>query len=170
MHEKEIVKDIRSQMTLFVYREENMRNQILEDLKEAMKAQDKLKLSVIRMVKAAMQMEELNTKRELTDEEVITIIAKQIKTRKESILEFEKGDRTDLIEQTNKEIDILNTYMPEPMTEEELKNTIEQVFQTVNPTSPSDMGRIMKELTPLIKGKADMSEVSRKVLEKIQNL
>ena len=94
-----------------------MRNQILEDLKEAMKAQDKLKLSVIRMVKAAIQMEELNTKRELTDEEVIGIIEKQIKTRKESILEFKKGNRTDLIEQTNKEIDILKTYIERLMSE-----------------------------------------------------
>lgn len=147
-----------------------MRNQIVEDLKEAMKAQDKLKLSVIRMIKAAIQMEELNTKRELTDEEVITIIAKQIKTRKESILEFEKGNRTDLIEQANKEIDMLNTYMPEQMSIEELQNTIEQVLQTVKPQSPSDMGRVMKELTPLIKGKADMSTASQLVREKIQNL
>ena len=147
-----------------------MRNQIVEDLKEAMKAQDKLKLSVIRMIKAAIQMEELNTKRELTDEEVIAIIAKQVKTRKESILEFEKGNRTDLIEQANKEIDMLNTYMPEQMSIEELQNTIEQVLQTVKPQSPSDMGRVMKELTPLIKGKADMSTVSQLVREKIQNL
>ena len=120
-----------------------MRNQILVDLKEAMKAQDKLKLSVIRMVKAAIQMEELNTKRELTDEEVIGIIEKQIKTRKESILEFEKGNRTDLIEQTNKEIDLLKIYMPEPFSEEEVMDLIEKVFEEVKPTSSSDMGKVM---------------------------
>ena len=77
-----------------------MRNQILEDLKTAMKNQDKETLSVIRMIKGAIQMEELNTKRELTDDEVIGIVSKQIKTRKESIAEFEKGNRNDLIEQT----------------------------------------------------------------------
>lgn len=147
-----------------------MRNQILEDLKNAMKAQDKLKLAVIRMVKSAIQMEELNTKKELTDEEVIGIIAKQIKTRKESIIEFEKGGRNDLVEQTNKEIAILDTYMPEPMSEEELVSTIEEVFKEINPSSPSDMGHVMAKLTPLIKGKADMSEVSKRVREKIQNL
>ena len=145
-----------------------MRNQILEDLKEAMKAQDKLKLSVIRMVKAAIQMEELNTKRELTDEEVIGIIEKQIKTRKESILEFKKGNRTDLIEQTNKEIDILKTYMPEPLSEEEVMQLIEKVFEEVNPNALSDMGKIMGKLTPLLKGRADMSTVSKIVREKMQ--
>ncbi len=145
-----------------------MRNQILEDLKEAMKAQDKLKLSVIRMVKSAIQMEELNTKRELTDEEVIGIIEKQIKTRNESILEFEKGNRTDLIEQTTKEIDILKTYMPEPLSEQEVMQLIEKVFEEVKPSAPSDMGKVMKELTPLLKGKADMSTVSKIVREKIQ--
>jgi len=147
-----------------------MRNKILEDLKSAMKAQDKIKLPVIRMVKAAIQMEELNVKRELTDDEVITIIGKQIKTRKESIVEFEKGNRQDLIDQTNAEIDILNEYMPEPLTEEELTKIINNVFEEVNPTSPSDMGKIMGKLTPLIKGRADMSNVSKIVRERIQSL
>ena len=147
-----------------------MRNQILEDLKNAMKAQDKKKLSVIRMVKAAIQMEELNAKRELTDDEVIGIIGKQIKTRKESIVEFEKGNRTDLIEQTMEEIDILNTYMPTPLTEEELTNIIDTVFEEVKPETVSDMGKVMGKLTPLIKGKADMSFVSKIVREKIQSL
>lgn len=147
-----------------------MRNQILEDLKNAMKAQDKKKLSVIRMVKAAIQMEELNAKRELTDDEVIGIIGKQIKTRKESIVEFEKGNRTDLIEQTTEEIDILNAYMPTPFTEEELTNIIDSVFEEVKPETVSDMGKVMGKLTPLIKGKADMSFVSKIVREKIQSL
>ena len=147
-----------------------MRNQILEDLKNAMKAQDKKKLSVIRMVKAAIQMEELNAKRELTDDEVISIIKKQIKTRKESIVEFEKGNRTDLIEQTTEEIDILNAYMPTPLTEEELTNIIDSVFEEVKPETVSDMGKVMGKLTPLIKGKADMSFVSKIVREKIQSL
>jgi hypothetical protein len=147
-----------------------MRDQILEDLKNAMKAQDKEKLSVIRMVKGAIQMEELNTKRNLTDEEVISVLSKQIKTRRESIAEFEKANRTDLIEKTEREIDILNTYMPEPLTEEELMNIINKVFEEVNPQTPKDMGIIMGKLTPLVKGKADMSLVSKTVKEKMSNL
>ena len=137
-----------------------MRNRILDDLKEAMKAQDKDLLAVIRAVKGAMQLEEINKKHELTDEEVIDVIAKQIKMRKESIVEFEKGNRNDLIEQTTKEIEILNKYMPEQLSKEEVENIIDEAFKVVNPTSSSDMGKIMREVTPKLKGKADMKEVS----------
>ena len=144
-----------------------MRNQILEDLKSAMKAQDKLKLSVIRMVKSSIQMEELNKKRELTDDEVIDVISKQIKTRKDSISEFTKGGRDDLVESTSKEIEILSTYLPEQLTEEEVNNIIEKVFEEVKPESPKDMGKVMKTVTPLVKGKADMGMVSSIIKNKL---
>ena len=108
-----------------------MREKILNDLKEAMKNQEKTKLSVIRMVKGAMQMEELNLKRPLTDEEVVMVISKQIKTRKESIVEFEKGNRQDLIDQTNAEIEILNTYMPEQLSEDEVLKVIKMLKNVV---------------------------------------
>lgn len=147
-----------------------MKQKILNDLKNAMKNQNKELLSVVRMVKGAIQMEEIKVKHELSDDEVIGIIAREIKTRKESIKEFEKGNHTDLIEQTKKEIDILNRYMPEQMSEEEINATIDSVFAKVNPTKPSDMGAIMKEITPLVKGKADMSLVSSKIKEKLSNL
>lgn len=144
-----------------------MRNQILEDLKSAMKAQDKLKLSVIRMVKSSIQMEELNKKRELTDEEVIDVISKQIKTRKDSINEFTKGGREDLIESTSKEIEILLTYLPKQLSEEEVNNIIDKVFEEIKPSSPKDMGKIMKAVTPLVKGKADMGMVSSIIKNKL---
>lgn len=147
-----------------------MREKILKDMVAAMKAQDKEKLSVLRMVKGAMQLEEINKKKELDDNEVIAVLSKQIKTRKESIVEFEKGNRTDLVEQTNKEIEILNEYMPEQLSEEEIDKVIEEAFNIVNPSAPSDMGKIMKEVTPKLSGKADMSLVSKKVKEKISNL
>ena len=144
-----------------------MRNQILEDLKSAMKAQDKLKLSVIRMVKPSIQMEELNKKRELTDDEVIDVISKQIKTRKDSINEFAKGGRDDLVESTSKEIEILSTYLPEQLTEEEVNNIIDRVFEEVKPESSKDMGKVMKAVTPLVKGKADMGMVSSIIKNKL---
>ena len=144
-----------------------MRNQILEDLKSAMKAQDKLKLSVIRMVKSSIQMEELNKKRELTDDEVIDVISKQIKTRKDSINEFTKGGREDLVESTSKEIEILSAYLPERLTEEEINNIIEKVFEEVKPSSAKDMGKVMKTVTPLVKGKADMGMVSSIIKNKL---
>lgn len=147
-----------------------MRDKILNDLKEAMKSQDKERLSVIRMVKGAIQMEELNTKRELNDDEVISIIAKQIKTRKESIVEFEKGNRDDLIEKTNSEIKLLEEYMPEQLSSEEVIEVIDKVFNEINPTGMSDMGKIMGKLNPLLKGKADMGFVSSVVKEKINTI
>ena len=147
-----------------------MREKILNDLKEAMKNKDKEKLAVIRMIKGAMQIEELNLKRECTDDEMIGIISKQIKTRKESMVEFEKAGRTDLMEQTQKEIDFLNTYMPEQLSEEEILKEIDQAFQEVNPSSVKDMGKLMGLLTPKLKGKADMSWVSKTIREKLNNL
>ena len=144
-----------------------MRNQILEDLKTAMKNQDKETLSVIRMVKGAIQMEELNKKKELTDDEVIGIIAKQIKTRKESIAEFEKGNREDLIEKTENEIKILEKYLPEQLTLEEVTKIIDETFEEVKPESMKDMGKLMGKITPKVKGKYDMGEISKIIKEKL---
>ena len=109
-------------------------------------------------------------KHELNDEEVITIIAREIKTRKESIKEFEKGGRTDLIEKTAREVEILNKYMPAQMSEEEVIKIIDEVFSKVNPVGPSDMGKIMGAIAPLIKGKADLGFVNTKVKEKLSQL
>ncbi len=144
-----------------------MRNQILEDLKTAMKNQDKERLSVIRMVKGSIQMSELNKKHELSDEEVIDVITKEIKSRKDSINEFKKGGREDLIKKTESEIEILSEYLPKQLTEDELNQIIEEVFNEVKPESSKDMGKIMKILTPKVKGKADMGLVSKIVKEKI---
>ena len=144
-----------------------MRERIIKDIMEAMKAKDKEKLSVLRLVKGAMQLEEINKKKELDDNEIIAVLAKQIKTRKESIEEFKKGNRQDLVDQTEKEITILNEYMPEQLSEEEVIKVIEEAINEVNPESPSDMGKIMKIITPKLTGKADMSFVSKKVKELI---
>lgn len=144
-----------------------MRNQILEDLKTAMKNQDKETLSVIRMIKGAIQMEELNTKRELTDDEVIGIVSKQIKTRKESIAEFEKGNRNDLIEQTESEIKILEKYLPEQLSEDEMLKIIDQAFNEIQPESMKDMGKLMGIITPKVKGRYDMGEISKIIKNKI---
>ena len=138
-----------------------MRNKIYADLVAAMKQQDKERLSVLRMVKGAIQLEEINLKHELTDEETISVLAKQIKIRRESIAEFQKGNRTDLVESTEKEISILNEYMPEQLSEEEVIKIIDEAFATINPTSQKDMGKVMGYVTPKLKGRTDMSNVSQ---------
>ena len=147
-----------------------MRERILSDLVSAMKSKDKETLSVLRMVKGAIQLEEINKKQELNDEDVITVLSKQIKTRKESITEFEKAGRTDLVEQTGKEIEILNKYMPEQLSEEEITKIIDDAFNEVNPTSQSDMGKIMKVVTPKLKGKSDMGLVSKIIKERLTSI
>ena len=147
-----------------------MKDRILKDIVTSMKEKDKERLSVLRMVKGAIQLEEINKKETLKDEDVIGVLAKQIKTRKESIVEFEKGNRQDLIDQTNREIAILEEYMPEQLSMEEVEKIIAEAFESVKPESMKDMGRIMKEVTPKLKGKADMSMVSTKIRTKLEEL
>ena len=140
---------------------------INNDLKEAMKSKDSFRLSVIRMVKGAMQLAKPNPREELTDDDVITVISKQIKMRNDSIKEFEAAGRSDLVEQNKMEIEVLNTYMPKQLSEEELTEIIDKVFEEVKPTSQKDMGLIMKNISPLVKGKADMSLVNKLVKERL---
>lgn len=140
---------------------------INNDLKEAMKNKDSFRLGVIRMVKGAMQLEKPNPREELTDDDVIKVISKQIKMRKEAIREFEVAGREDLVLQNKKEIDVLNTYMPEQLSMEELNEIIDKVFEEVKPISVKDMGTIMKTLSPLVKGKADMSLVNQIIKERL---
>lgn len=147
-----------------------MKQKLLNDLVDSMKNQDKETLSVLRMVKGAIQLEEISNKHELTDDEFITVVGKQIKTRKESVNEFEKAGRTDLVDKTNKEIEILNKYMPEQLSDLEILKVIEDAFVVVSPQSKSDMGKIMSIVTPKLKGKADMSFVSKTIQEKLNNL
>lgn len=147
-----------------------MRDRILNDLKTAMKNQDKDTLKVIRMVKGSMQLQEINLKRELNDEEVIGVISKEIKTRRDSIKDFERGNRQDLVDETNKEIEILESYLPEQLSDEEISKIIDDVFSKVSPCGMQDMGKIMEMVTPLVKGKADMGTVSSKVREKLSSI
>ncbi len=144
-----------------------MRNQIVNDVVKYMKSGGKDKVIVLRMVKGAILDLEKQNNKELTDEETIQVITKQIKTRNESIEQFKLGNRQDLIDKTQSEIDILNEYMPEQMSEEEIEKAISEVFSKVNPTSPKDMGKVMGLLMPVVKGKADMGLVNKIVKEKL---
>lgn len=144
--------------------------QLNNDMIEAMKNKDSFSLGVIRMAKGAIQLEGINKKKELTDEDAVSVIAKQIKMRNDSIAEFTKANRTDLVEQNKKEIELLNKYMPEQLSLEEIDKIIEEAFTLVNPTSSKDMGLIMREVSPKLKGKADMGKVNAIIKEKLSNL
>lgn len=143
---------------------------ISNDMKEAMKAHDKDSLNTIRLLKSAIDMYLVNNKMErnsCSDEIVIDIVSKQVKTHKESIEEFKKGNRQDLVDKLLKEIDLLSKYLPKQLTEEEINSEVDKVFDKVKPTSMKDMGLIMKELTPIFKGKADMKTVNEIVRSKL---
>ena len=144
-----------------------MKERILQDLKNAMKNQDKETLSTIRLLKGALQLEEINKKGELTDDEIIGIVSKQIKTRKESIDEFEKAGRTDLADKTKAEVVILEKYLPEQLDISEVNKIIDEAFNKVNPTSMKDMKDIMAYVNPLLKGKADMGYVSKIIKDRL---
>ena len=143
-----------------------MKEKIMTDLKNAMKNQNKDLLNVVRMVKGAIQLEEINLKRELTDDEIVSVISKQIKIRKETINELKDSDRIDLLNQTSKEVEILERYMPAMMSEEDINKVLDEVFAEVNPTTQSDIGKIMGKVSPLLKGKADMSLVNKLVKDR----
>ena len=142
---------------------------INNDMKHYMKEKDSFSLGVVRMVKGAIQLESISKKKELTDEEIISVISKQIKMRKDSIVEFEKGNRQDLVEQNKKEIEILNKYMPEQLSMEEINKIIDEAFLLIKPTSSKEQGLIMKEITPKLKGRADMSLVSGIIKDRLNN-
>ena len=138
-----------------------------EEIISAMKEKNTLKLNTLRGVKAAMKQANIDHKKEINDELLIDVVSKEIKTRNESIKEFEKGNRDDLINKTKEEIEVLSTYLPEQLTEEELNEIIDKVFNEVNPTGMSDMGKVMGKVTPLVKGKADMGLVSSIIKSKL---
>ena len=143
-----------------------MNTQIANDFKDAMKNSDKFTLSVLRMLKSAIQMEAINKKHELTDEEIIAVIKKQVKVRKDSIAEYQKYEKLDLVTSLEQEIAILDKYLPAEMTEEEVDKIIDEVFNELQPSSMKDMGGIMKVLNERITN-ADMSLVSKKVRERL---
>lgn len=144
--------------------------QISNDLKEAMKSKDKEKLNVIRSLKSAVGLKKIELKHELNDEEIIDVVSKQVKMRKESIIEFAKGKRDDLIEQYQKEIDVLKGYLPEQISKEEAIKIIEEAFDKVKPENNKQMGLIMKEVSSKLKGVFDMKEASNIIREKFNNL
>lgn len=146
-----------------------MFEKINQDMQLAMKDQNKFNLSVLRMLKSALQLEKINKKEDLKDEDIIAVIKKQIKMRTDSKTEYEKFDRKEEVANLEQEIAFLKTYLPEEMPEEDVDRKIEEAFEKLKPTNMKDMGSIMKELQS-IAARTDMSMVSKKVKEKIMNL
>ncbi|MCR8631429.1 MULTISPECIES: GatB/YqeY domain-containing protein [Paenibacillus] len=134
-----------------------------EDMKLAMKSQAKFKLSVIRMVRAAIKNIEIDQRKTLDDQEVLDVLSREIKQRRDSLQEFEKAGREDLAETVKAEIDILIEYLPQQLTEEEVKAIVQQTIHEVGASSKADMGKVMGALMPKVKGRADGKIVNQAV-------
>lgn len=134
-----------------------------DDMKLAMKSQDKFKLSVIRMVRAAIKNIEIDQRKTLDDQEVLDVLNREIKQRKDSLQEFEKAGRDDLAENLKAEIAVLMEYMPQQLSEEEVKAIVQQTIQELGASSKADMGKVMGALMPKVKGLADGKLVNQYV-------
>lgn len=134
-------------------------------MKQAMRDKEKKKLSVIRMVKAALQNEGIHLGRELTTDEELTVFTRELKQRRDSFQEFSKAGRDDLSENVQEEITILTKYMPEQLSEEEIRQIVRETIAEVGASSKADMGKVMGGIMPKVKGKADGALVNKLVQE-----
>lgn len=146
----------------------SLQQRLDDDLKVAIKGSDNLKTSVVRMVKAAIKNKQIEKKRELSDEEIISIISMLSKQSRESIELFSKGGREDLVEKEKKEISILQSYMPSQLTAEELDRLIFDAIKEASAEGAKDIGKVMRILMPRLKGSADGKVVNQRVMELLQ--
>lgn len=150
----------------------SLQEQLVNDMKEAMKSGDSVKVSTIRMLKAAIKNKEIEkggTSYKLSDKETLEVIVTAIKQRKDSIEQFTKGHRLDLAEKEKKELEILQAYMPPQMSDEDVKAEVKKAIAETSASSQKDMGKVMKVLMPRIAGRADGAVVNRIVRELIGN-
>ena len=133
----------------------NLKEKLLSDMKEAMKSKDSLKLGTIRSVIAAVKNQEIDLRKDLDEEDVLTIVSREVKKRKEAASLYKKGRRPELEDKEIQEMKILQTYLPEQVSEEDLRQRIQQVIEETGAEGMKDFGKIMKTLVPEFKGKAD---------------
>jgi hypothetical protein len=138
---------------------------LTEDMKTAMKAKDAARLSTIRMLNSSIKNKEIDQRRELTDEEVAAVISTAVKQRRDSIEQFKAGARQDLVEQEEAEVAILISYLPQQLTEDEIRDIVKSAIAETSASSAKDMGKVMKVIMPKTKGKADGALVNKVVKE-----
>jgi uncharacterized protein YqeY len=146
-----------------------LKEQLLSDLKAAMKAKDKIRKNTITMIRSAIVQIEKDQKIELEDSDILDIMAKQLKQRKDSLEDFIKAERNDLIEQTNAEIAVIEAYLPKQLTKSEIETIVDETLQHIGVTDMKDMGKAMQAVMPKVKGIADGKTVNQIVREKLQN-
>lgn len=138
----------------------SLKENLLQDMKEAMKNKETIRKNTIQLVRGGVLQIEKDKQVELDDEGVLEVISKELKKRRDSLPDFEKSGRMDLVDDLNKEIEILLAYLPEQLGEEEIKSIVEETINEVGATTMKDMGKVMGAVTPKVKGRADNKVVS----------
>ena len=144
-----------------------LKQRIQDDVKAAMRAKDKARLSTLRLITAAIKQREVDERIELDDAQILAILDKMVKQRRDSISQYEKAGRHELAEQENSEIIVIQEYLPASLSEDEVLAMIEQAIQATGATGMQDMGKLMGQLKPQMQGRADMAAVSRLVKQKL---
>ena len=145
----------------------SLKDRILQDVKDAMRARDKPRLATIRLITAAIKQQEVDERIELDDTQVLALLDKMCKQRRESISQFEKAGRDDLIAQETSELELIQTYLPEQLGEDEIATLIDEAMASTGAASIKDMGKVMGQLKPKLQGRADMGAVSAMIKAKL---
>lgn len=145
----------------------SLKSRISDDLKAAMRAADARRRDALRLLLAALKQREVDDRTELADADIVGVIERMIKQRRESIAQFEKGGRQDLADAERFEVAVLGAYMPQPLSEDEIATAIDEAIASAAAKGPSDMGRVMAVLKATLAGRADMSKVSSIVKQKL---
>jgi len=145
----------------------SLKDRILQDVKDAMRAKDKPRLATLRLITAAIKQQEIDERIELDDAQVLALLDKMCKQRRESISQFEKAGRDDLIAQEVSELELIQTYLPEQLGEDEIVVLIDEAMATTGAASIKDMGKVMGQLKPKLQGRADMGAVSAMIKAKL---
>jgi len=145
----------------------SLEERLVEEMKAAMKSNEKLRLSAIRMIRSTIKNKEIELRKPLNDEEIQKVIQGMVRKGEESLDQFRLGGRTDLVEKESKEIEILKSFLPQSLTHEEILKIIDQTIEETQSTSLKDLGKVMKALMPKLQGKADGKQVNQLVKERL---
>ena len=146
----------------------SLKDRLVEDMKDAMRARDTARLETIRMLRAAIQRREVDARQTLDDDGVLAVLQKQVKQRQDSIAQFEDGGREDLVTREKEQLKFLTPYLPEQMDQTEIDRLVAEAIQETGATSMKDMGRVMALIKPKLQGKADMGAVSKYIKARLQ--
>jgi hypothetical protein len=145
----------------------SLEERLLEEMKQAMKSNEKLRLSTIRMIRSSMKNKEIELRKKLEDEDIVKVIQVMVRKGEESVEQFQAGKRVDLVEKETKEIEILKSFLPQPLSQEEILKIIDQSIQETQAASLKDIGKVMKSVMPRIGGKADGKLINQLVKERL---